>query len=37
MDLHDTINANNKPLNILLEKEIRPGSSSLDFVNKNFS
>ena len=36
MDLHDTINSNNKPLNILLDKELCPGSNSLDFVNKNF-
>jgi len=27
MDLHDTINSNNKPLNILSEKELCPGSS----------
>jgi 2-oxoglutarate ferredoxin oxidoreductase subunit beta len=37
MDLHDTINTNHKPLNILSEKELCPGSSGLDFVNKNFS
>jgi len=37
MDLHDTINSNNKPLNILSEKELYPGSNGLDFVNKNFS
>ena len=37
MDLHDTINTNNKPLNILSEKELCPGSSGLDFVKKNFS
>ena len=37
MDLHGTINSNNKPLNILSEKELCPGSSGLDFVNKNFS
>ena len=30
MDLHDTINANNKPLIILSEKELCPGSSGLD-------
>ena len=35
MDLHDTINTNNKPLNILLDKELCPGSSNLYFVNKN--
>lgn len=34
MDLHGTINSNNKPLNILSEKELCPGSSGLDFVNK---
>ena len=37
MDLHDTINTNNKPLISLSEKELFPGSSGLDFVNKNFS
>ena len=37
MDLHDTINTNNKSRNIHSEKELCPGSSGLDFVNKNFS
>tara|TARA_B000000609_G_C24162634_1_gene344766 strand:+ start:144 stop:257 length:114 start_codon:yes stop_codon:yes gene_type:complete len=37
MDLCDTINTKNKPLNILSEKELFPGSRGLDFVNKNFS
>ena len=37
MDLHDTINSNQTPLNALSEKELCPGSKGLDFVNKNFS
>ena len=34
MDLHDTINTNNKSRNILSQKELCTGSSCLDFVNK---
>jgi 2-oxoglutarate ferredoxin oxidoreductase subunit beta len=35
-DLHDTINSNQKPLNILTEKDLCPGSKGLDYVNASF-
>lgn len=35
-DLHDVINSNKKPLNILTEKDLCPGSKGLNYVNASF-